>query len=111
MSVESRVARGVALLDRKSPGWDDRVVLRRLNVDDSTRCVLGELYGTYDYGTFRLHLGGHQAARHGFQSMLFGQRRRDRDFAALTREWRNVIKGRRAVRAAMQERERELVDA
>lgn len=44
MSYEERVKRGAALLDKKYPGWADRIELDRLDLGSCTTCVLGQLY-------------------------------------------------------------------
>lgn len=41
----ARVERGAALLDEKGPdGWRDRIDLDRLNMSDTSWCVLGQVY-------------------------------------------------------------------
>jgi hypothetical protein len=51
-----RVARGVALLDKRVPRWRDWIDADRLDVQ-SPRCILGQLYGAYIDGHIALGLG------------------------------------------------------
>lgn len=44
MTVEERVSRGAALLDRKVPGWENRIDLDRLDISSTANCILGQLY-------------------------------------------------------------------
>lgn len=48
--ARERVARGVALLDEKRPGWERLIQLGSLNLSTCHECVLGQLGGTF--GTF-----------------------------------------------------------
>lgn len=38
------VARGVALLDDKRPGWWQKIDVAELEMDDCSQCVLGQLF-------------------------------------------------------------------
>lgn len=38
------VARGIALLDEKQPGWFNRIDLEELNLGSCFKCVLGQLF-------------------------------------------------------------------
>lgn len=100
--VAARVARGVALLDEKVPGWVNKVDVEQLNVSNGTTCVLGQLYGEYNFGRAKLGLDEVQAAEYGFQLRFpkgngladlftilvaaFGD-----EYPALTKEWQRVI--------------------
>ncbi len=42
--TEARVARGASHLDAHLPGWERRIDLAILDLADSCRCVLGQLY-------------------------------------------------------------------
>lgn len=46
-SIESRVKAGAELLDRIRPGWHDLIDLDILEMSDCTKCVAGQIYGTY----------------------------------------------------------------
>lgn len=60
------VARGSALLDERNPGWYHRVNLGPLNMHHAKYCVLGQVYGSYYYGSLALRLSSRQDIRHGF---------------------------------------------
>jgi hypothetical protein len=40
--LRKRVSRGSKLLDRKSPGWERRIKLGRLDLSDPNSCILGQ---------------------------------------------------------------------
>jgi hypothetical protein len=75
-SAEERVARGVAFLDEHAPGWRDKVEINDLRMQDSCRCVLGQVFNDEDGGESRGYywasdkwlLAGGQAARLGFDA-------------------------------------------
>lgn len=94
--VQTRVAAGVAFLDRQVPGWVDRIDVDNLDVACSVNCVLGQLYGGYSSGTHALGLDQDQAAALGFQVEVNGDGFKDliaaiMEYPALTDEWRRVI--------------------
>ena len=39
-----QVKKGAAFLDYKMPGWDDKISLEALKMNDPDRCILGQLY-------------------------------------------------------------------
>ncbi len=47
---QEAMERGVALLDKKSPGWWMEVDTDNLDSFDPTRCVLKQVYGGYNRG-------------------------------------------------------------
>lgn len=55
-TVEERVAKGVALLDDKRPGWRSEINTDILVMSDSRDCLLGQLYGDYGSGLQALDL-------------------------------------------------------
>lgn len=53
--LERRVRRGARQLDLVGPDdWIDLIDLDRLNVELGTRCVVGQLYGSYAYSHMRI---------------------------------------------------------
>jgi hypothetical protein len=44
-TIESRVARGAALLDERLPGWDGLIDLGRLSLSSPCNCILGQTWG------------------------------------------------------------------
>ncbi len=55
LAFAARVARGAALLDEMVPGWDQRIDLDYLQMEDGRECVLGQ---TFDSSLFALELMG-----------------------------------------------------
>lgn len=41
--LESRVDKGIALLDQKVPGWDKKIQMKELDLQDGSQCVVGQL--------------------------------------------------------------------
>jgi hypothetical protein len=109
-SIETLVARGVALLDEKLPGWWKRIDVIKLDLGSGCGCVLGQ---TWDepvpersaYTPYAFHANAlfgdwdcdNEAARYGFN--VTGDEYRDA-FDALTAEWRRVILARRGGEAS-----------
>jgi len=68
-TVEARVARGAEWLDEQEPGWERRIDLAALDLEDGCRCVLGHVFNdaaivasvTADY------IGGYQWALRHFE--------------------------------------------
>ena len=84
------VARGVALLDERLPGWDEEIDVDNLKLSDSCGCVLGQLFGHYDKGRRVLGLSDDDAKHLGFYK--YGATRWER----LSGAWCDVIRRRRA---------------
>lgn len=95
--VAERVASGAALLDEKRPGWWREIDLATLDIGDTCNCVVGQLIG----GSARRRLDGLPAVTGSFEyapwPWKFGM---NGDPESLTAEWKRVISGRRAARAA-----------
>lgn len=53
---EDRIAKGVALLDQKRPGWENEISLVELDLKDPNDCVLGQVYGSFGTGANDLKL-------------------------------------------------------
>lgn len=101
MSDADRVRAGVALLDEKVPGWDQRINLKVLDLQYCNECVLGQLFGHFAEGlneVFQLSTSSRDdwlqlgaAIDHGFDA------REGRGYEVLRRLWTYVIRQRRAV--------------
>jgi hypothetical protein len=112
VTIDERVAAGMALLDREVPGWVDRIDLDRLDMaaagyslspGKECGCILAQIdateqpagIGDYFDGRDRLALGvdywelSDWSIDHGFNAS--GESYRD-----LTEAWRRVILARRA---------------
>jgi hypothetical protein len=70
MSLQTRIRRGIKLLDAANPDWHYRVQPDNLRMQFTDECVLGQLYGDYDDGRGRLSLSDYQSYRHGFLSLF-----------------------------------------
>lgn len=44
----ARVNRGALLLDKENPGWVESILPANLRMDNSSFCVIGQIYGNYD---------------------------------------------------------------
>jgi hypothetical protein len=79
--MQERVQAGIKFLDENAPrNWRERVDLDRLDIDKSSRCVLGLVYGNYWTGLSALNI----AVDLGF---IAGNTRAD----LLTLTWREQI--------------------
>lgn len=89
-TIQSRIDRGVKLLDEKAPGWVYKVRISDLDVSDAARCVLGQVFDDYVDGLDALGLRSEGGARYGFDwSSSY------RQFPVLTERWKSVIRERR----------------
>jgi hypothetical protein len=87
------VYHGAVLLDLREPGWVARIDTRTLDLRRSDRCILGQLYGHYLWGTERLRMQHRQALWRGF---VLDADSADVRYYALERAWRAEIARRRA---------------
>lgn len=86
-NIQGRVERGAALLDRKAPGWRDRVAPGDLDMDSCERCVVGQALGEYCVGIEILGVDAEieKQITHGFEAAMH-----DRPFMGADifgREW------------------------
>lgn len=70
--IEERVQRGAQLLDVKMVGWYRYVDKDVLDLSNSCRCVLGQLFGWFADGARSLRIRA-EAADYGFESPNFGE--------------------------------------
>lgn len=103
--METRVARGAALLDVIRPGWSARINDDELAMESCTDCILGQLFGDYSSGWWVVtrplsarHL--FSAADHGFTLMAHEQNHGewspevDARFGLLADAWRAEVRAR-----------------
>lgn len=65
--LNERVARGVALLDEKAPGWYEKINLDNLYMGSTFACVIGQISeGAYNDGLAALGLDEDTSPRYGF---------------------------------------------
>jgi hypothetical protein len=97
VTVRERVEKGAALLDEEKPGWRESIDLGRLDMMSPWRCVLGQVFETWDmeaHSGYTLGLAAlfdgdededvSSAIEHGFEAPLDEG---VRDYGALHREW------------------------
>ncbi len=92
-----RVRQGVtALNEEHGPGWLVKVDLDQLDIASESRCVLGQVYGSYGRGAKRMGLTDRGCGELGFQ---------DDDgvpYSALIVAWqREIVRLRRAERLVL----------
>jgi hypothetical protein len=83
---EKQVKAGMVLLDEKVPRWRGKLDLTRLDISRSDQCVLGQVYGNYNVGAFRLELGLDKLGSLGFNGFTGPG-------LTLTREWKRQLQG------------------
>lgn len=106
-TIEARVARGVALLDEKLPGWDRRIDLDKLDLASPCNCVLGQTWDEqsddpddpYFLHASRLfgRLDVQEEVAHGFNSTHVLGVEAVSEMNTLTAEWKCVILARREI--------------
>jgi hypothetical protein len=105
MSMQTRIEKGMALLDNIAPDWHWRIRPRILDIQDCDDCVLGQLFGGYTEGMDVVCLETmKEGYDHGFMDWTgrwFPAWMWDRNWmpswcgAKLSREWRKAIMARR----------------
>lgn len=115
---EQQIAAGMQLLDEKMPGWADQINVGTLDLNMSSRCVLGQLMGDFfNYDVGALFGRAHSFTwdfedyiltdAHGFSAGLWERDGDNSDvnspgstarYYALTNEWRAAINARRGIR-------------
>ena len=94
-TIIARVRRGAKLLDKTLPGWEKKIRLHDLDLNNCEVCILGQLYRSYFKGLDALFDGDlAYKARYlyGFSSL-----RKDKLMKRLTRTWGRFILGRLAL--------------
>jgi len=77
-------ALGAQLLDEERPGWAREIDLEMLNMASPCNCVLGQIFGHYDYGLRCLGLG--YGREYGFNKSVGGYTVLDQIWIELTDE-------------------------
>lgn len=96
-TIKERVERGAALLDVEEKGWEQKIDLDSLNLQDPCRCVLGQLF------VDRLIEGETEGYHSGLWILKINRRSEElgfnhvnEDYTLLTRAWKALIRQRRA---------------
>lgn len=106
-SIAARVEAGARLMDSRQPGWENGIDVDRLDLASNYKCVLGQTYGSFTMGAYRVFgiFGGANdgSARHGFNTTgtSASQAEVDREFYLLTKAWRVEIAERRKHKASV----------
>lgn len=112
---EEQINRGIAVLDEKQPGWENRIDLKTLTLSSICHCVVGQLVGNVKtavwedasvkrYSSFLMELTGASERMHIVESVNYGFDL-DPEFATypnydvLTAEWKTAIWARLAENA------------
>lgn len=90
-ALRERVEAGVNLLDQKVPGWAERIDVYTLNIASTRCCVLGQLFGDFGLGLFKLYLEPTGSKHFGFEGDIA-------EMEILTHLWRDVTLNRHAER-------------
>lgn len=90
IDYEARVAKGIALLDEKVPGWPDLIGLPQLSIGSGAYCVTAQLSGENDWRVGMEQLGLEQGeyntgsyTEHGFNVENWWASTVDDDYDAL----------------------------
>lgn len=91
VTVEERVANGMAFLDERVPGWRERIDFFCLDLGTTCRCVVGQIYGHYDDGSDMLGISLGQGERLGFVGKGSEEGERAKEYPALTAAWKSAL--------------------
>lgn len=98
--LRKRVEAGAKFLDVVKPGWKKKIDLKKLDLQNSFTCVIGEVYGNFFEGTKELQI---ERDRNNLAEILGfdmpESESYDARFATLTRIWKNFLKPVRRVRS------------
>ena len=93
-TIDQRVARGAQLLDREGPtGWREQIECDTLDLSDCKQCILGQLYGDYEPGLYKLRVydgtpQGFERANTDTPTPIASAKRQ---YARLTAAWRREL--------------------
>lgn len=93
MTIKQRVKAGAKFLDKREPGWEKKVNLKKLQMYNCFSCVLGQTDSDYDSHKKGLRISEDQAVRLGFQ--IAGNKYSLSKFNFLTEAWKDLIRKRR----------------
>lgn len=98
-AVSDKVDAGARLLDGFTPGWENRIDLDQLRLDNACKCILGQLFDWYWDGLKELSTHARDftvddAIRHGFT--LDEEEQCEPAWSELTEDWHTLIQGRRS---------------
>lgn len=88
-----RARKGAAWLDEVEPNWDQQIDVDELLLESCCRCVMGQIYGTFNHGIL-LYWGRDPSPAYDLGLLLAAGASRD-DYARLTDAWKKIILERR----------------
>jgi hypothetical protein len=91
-SAKDRVAKGVVWLDANVPDWRTNVYLLDFNIRSSCDCVIGQLFGHFNYVLDNGVLSEENAVAFGFDADPYAHIF-EREWDALQAEWTRVLEG------------------
>jgi len=92
-TVQERVVAGASFLDKNMPGWDKEINLADLNMADTRKCILGQLFYNYSVGKDRLNITFAESKDLGFDSIV----NTNSAYRRIEAAWIEHIKIRRAI--------------
>ena len=93
---QEQVEEGAAWLDEYDPGWDERINLAELELNDCKQCVVGQLFGDYYEFLTLTYMGKAQEVDRGFfADGDHDELEQEEPWARLTEAWRDEIASRR----------------
>ena len=90
-TIRNTVHTAAKELDELHPGWAYKVRLHDLDVNDPWRCILGQLYGSYDQGVDALDVDHTSNLYDATEGTAFNDPRVDR----YNDEWKCQVRARR----------------
>lgn len=101
--LKDKICKGITMLDAVNPDWHWRVNPKALEMEYEQCCVLGQLYGGFERGKYKLNISDEQAYQLGFLSWF----QRGYDWAQwlpfvgrrLSRAWKQAIINKREAEA------------
>jgi hypothetical protein len=91
--LRREVAAGVALLDKARPNWPSRIDSERLEMQNPRFCVLGQVYGNYNFALEVLReVAGTELSTDEWHAFGGSGQNRYRQ-----RTWKRIIRQRQAV--------------
>lgn len=66
---ESRIKAGAKFLDSEYPGWREKINKSSLDMHDWRDCILGQLFGRYNFGIAVLGLSRIDSMSYGFDDL------------------------------------------
>src|SRR5882762_2911653 len=96
---EEQIKSGVQVLNKKRPGWAQRIEIESLNIISPAYCIIGQVYGSYSDGLEVLRIHHMDAENYGF-ALNKSPYEYHEEWETLTQEWKETIR-------CIQEQERE----